>query len=130
MMLLKKSNLMSDNSYNDKLNNIEWQPVPWQPSVDASSIELVDSAEPESDSKKSEKKSINYQRLMQPKRTIYRPIRAQRCLKRGALCDPSANPVISCCSHSVCRCNFLASLSFSNHHCRCDRMSLIQKVWG
>ena len=126
--MLKKSNLMSDNSYNDKLNNIEWQPVAWQPSIDAS-IELPESAE-QSETKKSEKKSVNYMRLIQPKRTIYRPIRAQRCLKRGALCDPSANPIISCCSHSVCRCNFLASLSFSNHHCRCDRMSLIQKVWG
>lgn len=124
MIMLKKSNLINDNSYNDQLNNVEWEPINWQPSIDET-IELIDSDEQMVNKKSAIKKSGNGY-LMQPKRqsSNYRPIRAQRCLKRGSLCDAGANPIINCCSHSVCRCNFFSD------QCRCDRMSLLQKVWG
>ena len=120
-MMLKKSNVINDNFYNDQLNNIEWQPVNW-PLIETS-MEMPSDSDLDEDAtnRKSAKKSLNY---FQPKRTIYRPIRAQRCLKRGSNCDPGSNPILNCCSHSVCRCNL-----FSNQ-CRCDRMSLIMKFMG
>lgn len=97
--MIKKSRLNNDDNdeqlnyfiKNNMLNNVDWKPVDWPTDYVDLSIEVPESSAELDSIKKSEKKSINYaskySKYSQPKRNnIYRPVRAQRCLKRGSLC--------------------------------------------